>query len=253
MPDYRNPEPPPDDYAPVLGWDDFLTYVFRWKQDEHVAIIGPTDQGKSNLAYWILQLRSYVAYLGIKSRDKTLAAFAAKGGYERAWDWPPPRPGRHLRSKPATWQEMPRRLVWPDASDRRGARETQIRVFNDCLDDCWNAGSVTVVWDDFWYLVRILGMELDAKQNLLNARSNDSAQVIIAQRGAGNRMVELFDQPVHLLFARETDTRNLQLLGPSNSPRRGFVAHLDQYQFLYENTRTGDRYRTTAPKLELGA
>ena len=147
------------------------------------------------------------------------------------------------------WSEMPKRLVWPDARDRQRARIEQARVFGLCLDDCWAAGGVTVVWDDFWYLIRILGMELDAKQNLLNARSARSPQMIIAQRGAGNRMVELFDQPTHLLLARDTDARNLQLLGPTSSIRRGFVANLDRYQFYYENTRTDQRYRITAPLL----
>jgi hypothetical protein len=144
---------------------------------------------------------------------------------------------------------MPRRLVWPDAGDRRQARAQQMDTFHAMLDDVWSAGGVCIVWDDFWYLVRLLGLELDAKQMLLNARSNDSPQVIAAQRGAGNRMVELFDQPTHLFFARETDARNLQLLGPANSVRRGFVANLDRYQFFYENTRTDQRYRVTAPLL----
>lgn len=247
MPDYRHIEPPPDEYAPVIPFDVFMSRVFDWQQDQHVAIIGPTEQGKSNLAYHLLSVRQYVAYLGIKSADDTLTAFASAGGYERTYGWPP-MTGR-LRKREATWDEMPRRLVWPDARDRRNARVEQSRVFGLCLDDCWRSGGATVVWDDFWYIVRILKMELDAKQNLLNARSARSPQMIIAQRGAGNRMVELYDQPTHLLHARETDARNLQLLGPSNSIRRGFVANLDRYQFLYENTRTDRKYRITAPLL----
>ena len=111
---------------------------------------------------------------------------------------------------------------------------------------------MTVVWDDFWYLIHILGLEKAAKKMLLNARSNDSPQVIAAQRLGGNRMVELGDQPTWLLFAKESDPRNLDLLGPRSSIRRGFVEHLDRYQFLAENTRDGRRYRITAPLLETG-
>ena len=248
MPDYALPEAPPDAYAPVVPFDWFLTYVFDWRQDQHVGIIGPTEQGKSNLAYHLLMLRDYVAYMGIKSDDETLEAFASAGGYRRVTDWPP-KVGR-VRKREATWEEMPRRLVWPDAKDRRAARAVQQDVFARMLDDIWGRGYACVVWDDFWYLVRILGMELDAKQNLLNARSAKSAQVIIAQRGGGNRMVELYDQPTHLFFARESDPRNLLLLGPTSSVRRGFVANLDRYQFYYENTRTDAKYRVTAPLLK---
>lgn len=250
MPDYALPAPPPDEYAPVVPFDWFMTYVFDWKQNQHIAVIGPTEQGKTNLIYHLLAVRAYVAYMAIKVRDSTLEGFASQGGYARTPDWPPTT-GR-LRKKPATWDEMPRRLVWPDASDRRVARAEQQRVFHSMLDDIWRDGSVCVVWDDFWYLVRLLGLEIDAKQMLLNARSNDSPQVIAAQRGAGNRMVELFDQPTWLCFARETDARNLQLLGPANSVRRGFVANLDRYQFYVENTRTDQKYRITAPLLETG-
>jgi hypothetical protein len=248
VPNYAHPDPPPDEYAPVIPFDLFYNRVFDWRQDQHVAIIGPTEQGKSNLAYHLLGKRGYVAYLGIKSRDRTLDAFAQAGGYQRVHEWPPVT-GR-VRKREATWQEMPRRLVWPDASDRRGARQVQREVFSSTLDDIWGAGGACVVWDDFWYLVRILGMETDAKQNLLNARSNDSPQMIIAQRGAGNRMVELYDQPTHLFFARETDPRNLKDLGPATSPKRGFVSNLARYQFLYENTRDQRMYRITAPLLE---
>jgi hypothetical protein len=224
-----------------------MSHVFAWKQDQHVCIIGPTEQGKSNLAYHLLSIRNYVAYLCIKSADETLDAFASSGGYQRAYDWPV-KAGK-LRKREVTWDEMPRRLVWPDARERRGARAVQTRVFGLCLDDCWASGGATVVWDDFWYIVRILHMEMDAKQNLLNARSARSPQLIIAQRGAGNRMVELFDQPTHLFFARETHEGDLKNLGPTSSIRRGFVANLDRYQFLYENTRTDQRYRVTAPLL----
>lgn len=248
MPDYRQIPAPPDEYAPVIPFDLFMTRVFAWEQDQHVAIIGPTEQGKSNLAYHLLSVRNYVAYLCIKSADKTLDGFATSGGYERTYDWPV-KVGR-VRKREATWEEMPRRLVWPDARNRRLARFEQIRVFGLCLDECWASGGATVVWDDFWYIVRILGMELDAKQNLLNARSAESPQMIIAQRGAGNRMVELFDQPTHLFFARERTESDLRNLGPANSVRRGFVANLDRYQFLYENTRTDEKYRITAPLLD---
>ena len=83
MPEYALPQAPPDNYAPVVDFDYFMTYVFDWRQDQHVAIIGPTEQGKSNLAYHLLALRSYVAYMGIKSKDRTLDAFAGAGGYQR--------------------------------------------------------------------------------------------------------------------------------------------------------------------------
>ena len=50
-------ELPPDELAPVVPWDDFLTYVLDWKQSQHVGLIGPTDSGKSTLSFAILPQR----------------------------------------------------------------------------------------------------------------------------------------------------------------------------------------------------
>lgn len=232
--------------APVLTFDDFVTYIFRWAQNQHIAVIGPTEQGKTNLIYWLIEaFRRYVAYLAIKSQDDTLESFI-KHGYQRFYDWPPMK-GR-VRKKPLTWNEAPKRLVWPDASTFFSEDE-QARVFGNTVHDIWASGNACIVWDDFWYLSVLLKLERSAKKMLLNARSCNSPQVIAAQRAGGNRMVELTDQPTWLFWAKETDPRNLQLVGPTSSVRRGFVEHLDRFQFLAENTRTGERYRVTAPLL----
>ena len=64
----------PDDMAPVLEWDDFMSYVFQWNQNQHVGLVGPTEQGKTNLAYHLLELRKYITYFAIKTHDETLQA-----------------------------------------------------------------------------------------------------------------------------------------------------------------------------------
>ena len=244
---YAVAEAPPDYLAPVLPFDDFLTYVFRWAQNQHLAVIGPTEQGKTNLIAQLVEVaRKYVAYLAIKSEDDTLEGFQSKLGYVRTKDWPP-KEGK-FRKREVSWADQPKRLVWPDA---RGwaAEAEQRRVFSECVMDIWGSGRACIVWDDFWFIATLLGMVKDAKKMLLNARSCQSPQVIAAQRAGGNQMVEITDQPTWLFWAAEHDPRNLQLLGSTSSVRRGFVENLDRYQFLAENTRTGDRYRITAPLL----
>ena len=47
-------EAPPDEYAPVVGWDDFTSYVLDWQQNQHLATVGPTEQGKTTLTYNLL-------------------------------------------------------------------------------------------------------------------------------------------------------------------------------------------------------
>ena len=246
-------ELPPDDMAPIIPWDDFLTYVFDWRQNQHLGAIGPTEQGKTNLVYHCLALRSYITYLSIKPRDQTLDAFIDKGLYTRLYDWPPMKK-TFMGQRPVTAQEMPKRLVWPDAR-ALDAEEEQKRVFRKALADIYADGGWCTVFDDYWYLSHILGFERDSKKFLMNARSNDIPMVVCAQRPAGNRLVELFDQTTHLFFFRDNDESNLKRISGvgylASEPIKAFVANLDRFQTLYINTRSGHMYRTTAPELKV--
>lgn len=246
--------PPPDHMAPVVDWDTFEDLI-DWRQDQHVGMIGPTGQGKTNATYHLLRRRDFVAYFAIKPNDETLEAFAGSNGYERIHDWPPMVKRFGRRAREATPEEMPRRLVWPDSSTLV-AEDDQRAVFGKASADIYTKGGWCSVWDDYWYLSNILGMEKTAKKFLANARSNYAPMVLCAQRPAGNRMVEIFDQADHLFFFRDNDKRNLETIagvGYLNSEViKAFVANLDRYQMLYINTREGSMFRTTAPQLKLG-
>lgn len=253
---YDPPPPPPDEMAPILSFDDLITYELDWTQTQHFGLVGPTEQGKSNLAYHLLDVyRTYVAYFAIKTKDDTLQAFVDSGRYVRIYDWPPIKKRAVGRGRPYTPEEMPRRLVWPDATSLDSEAEQQ-RVFSKALRDIYVTGGWCPVFDDYWYLAHILGFEKDTKKMLANARSNEIPMLICAQRPAGNRLVELFDQTSHLCFFRDMDEPNLNRISGvgATSARaiRGFVANLDPYQFLYVNTRNGKMFRSTAPKLQLG-
>jgi len=234
----------PEDLAPVLDWDYFITRVFDWQQDEHVGLIGPTGTGKSNLTYQILPLRSYVAFFATKPRDETLDKFARKAGYIKTPDWPMHKgKGPFKRIVPA--QEIPRRILWPDARTLY-AHENQTRVFKTALEDIYAQGGWCVVWDEFWAMCTMLGMEKEARVLLQQARSNKIAFVMGAQRPS-RIPLELFDQATHLFFSRDNDERNLERISGigwlASGPIRYLVASLERYQFLYVNTREGWMYR----------
>jgi hypothetical protein len=241
-------ELPPDDMAPVVEWDDFLTYVFEWRQGQHVGMIGPTDSGKSTLAYSVLPLRKYNTFFATKPADPVLEKFAKLGGYEKISDWPP-KAGLGRRAVVA--DKMPRRLLWPDAS-QIGSVTHQTAVFKRALADIYAQGGWTVTWDEFWYQTQMLDMEEESRILLQQARSNDISFVMGAQRPS-RIPLELYDQTTHLLFWRDNDEANLKRMGGigwlSAGPIRAFVANLDPHQALYINTRSGDMYRTTAPEL----
>src|SRR5437016_5933255 len=74
--------PSVDDSALVVGlpWDDFLSYMaWSWKPGQHIAMIGPTGEGKTTFAAGLLNLRNWVLALDPKGEDETLSA----SGFER--------------------------------------------------------------------------------------------------------------------------------------------------------------------------
>lgn len=241
---------PPDSEAPVIGWDDFMAYVFDWRQDEHVGLIGPTGSGKSTLTYAIIPLRRYVTFFATKPADRTLDQFGKRAGFTRIPDWPP-MIGR-VRKHPATAEEMPRRLLWPDARSL-GSVERQKTIFRNAFDDLYTQGGWCVVWDEFWYMCSILELEKEARIMLQQARSNDMAFVMGAQRPS-RIPLEVYDQATWLFFWKDQDERNLKRMSGIGWLAAGsimaFVANLDRYQCLVINTRTGTMYRTTPPEVK---
>lgn len=253
---YMSRERPPDALAPVVEWDDFMRYVLDWRQSQHVGLIGPTESGKSTLQYAILPKRKYVTFFATKPRDRTLDTFASRGGFTRIEDWPPTRGRSRLTRKAVTAEEMPRRLLWPDATQMSDATmENQQVVFRRAFHDIYGQGGWCTVWDEFWMMCSILGMEKEARIMLQQARSNDISFVIGAQRPS-RIPLEVFDQTTHLFFWRDNDEANLKRMGgigwKSANEIRAFVANLEPFQVLYLNTRMGWMYRTTAPELKTG-
>jgi hypothetical protein len=244
---------PPDELAPVVDWDWFMTYGFDWRQNQHVGMIGPTESGKSTLTYAILPLRKYTTFFATKPKDEVLDQYAAKGGFRLLDSWPPIK-GRVLK-RPYTAAEMPRRLLWPDAS-RIGSVDRQRAVFQAAFEDIYTQGGWCTVWDEFWMMTNILGMEDQARIMLQQARSNDIAFVMGAQRPS-RIPVEVYDQSTHLFFWRDNDELNLKRIGGigwlASGPIRAFVANLEPFQVLYINTRKGYMFRTRAPELMLVA
>jgi hypothetical protein len=250
-------ELPPAEMAPDIAWDDFMTYVLgsskpelRWAQSHHMALIGPTESGKSTALHGMLPLRDYTTMFGTKIKDQTLNSYVDSGYFTRIPDWPP-KVRRGLGKRNATAAEMPRRLLWPDVTSLE-AVPGMAPVFERAVSDIYGQGGWCLVWDEFWLQCEILKMRQTAKIMLQQARSNDISMVMGMQRPAWIPP-EVFDQTRHLFFWRDNDELNLKRIGSvgwlNAGPIRAFVANLDPYQILYVNNRSGNMYRTQAPEL----
>lgn len=224
--------------APQLSWDDFIGKVFRWRQGEHVALIGPTGSGKTTLALAILELRRYVVALGTKPKDSTLEMLISRGGFKRYSKWE--RISTHL---------SPKRVLWPDAKSLHSAKVQQ-EEFKEALAHIYREGGWAVYIDELWFIIHHLKLELEVKTYLQQARALDISLVAATQRPA-HIPLEVYDQSTHLFFWLDNDERNLKRISGiswlSADLVRHIVSRLERHEVLYINTRNGTMFRTKAP------
>lgn len=225
--------------APVLPWAVFTGKVFRWRQGEHLAMIGPTGSGKTTLSLHLLGLRKYVVALGTKPADQTLDMLVNDAGFKRFESWENVESDRY-----------PKRIIWPDARALHSA-QAQRREFRNALAEIYRQGSWCVYIDELWFIIHHLKLELEIRTYLQQARSIGISLAVATQRPAFVPL-EIYDQSTHLFFWRDNDERNLSRISGiswrSSADIKHLISELERHQVLYINTITGDMFRTTCPE-----
>lgn len=221
---------------------EFLIRRWRYKPGEHVAFIAPTQDGKTTLAYQVLQQTAGpalpVIVLVMKPRDPTPAAWTRHLGYTETPTWPP--------KKQWPWQDKPSgHTLWP--------RHTfVVEVDNAHLSDefskavryAYQRGDCILFADEVYGIVA----ELDGLQNDLIAiwsRGGGMGTGLWAatQRPAGSAGHGvpgfMYSNSAHLFFGRDPDARSRQRYGEIGGidPKllEATVMALKKYQFAYVN------------------
>lgn len=226
--------------VPVVAWEDFLG-ALDWRQGEHVALVGPTGQGKTTLALSLIGRRGWHVILGTKPRDDTLGGLVRRQGYVRAAGWPPP-------------VRAPRVLLWPrwqtpDDTARQRA------VLAQALGQMFSEGGWTILADDVQYLTSMLGLGHLLDMLWLQGRAVDLTLIAATQRP---RWVprNMWTQSTHLFLWGTRDSDDLRALGGLNGADtrtvRQVVAELPRHHALYCNARTGAMCVTVAPRRDGG-
>lgn len=216
--------------AEVLTWQDFQDR-FKWSQGEHLTVLGPTGNGKTTLVTQLLERQPWVVFFGTKPRDETLDKLRADG-YRRIKEWRDRSPLDN------------RVLLWPD-SKRLDSVTKQRAVFLEALDEIFQAGAWTIVFDEVLEFVEELKMPLTVKRFLRQGRSSKIAVVSGSQRPVDVPLL-CYSQATHLFLWRTTDAKDTKRFSEisGNVDKRAIERQLmslpDRHSFLYVNTRTGD-------------
>jgi energy-coupling factor transporter ATP-binding protein EcfA2 len=230
----------PDQLAPVVEWLQFWE-KFEWKQGEHLAMIGPTGSGKTTLALHLLELRTYVTAFGTKPKDPVLIDLKDHQNYRLMKKW--------VDYDPVL---VPKRLIWPDATQLYSARKQQYE-FRQAMLHMYQQGGWAIYIDELWFIIHHLKLELEIRTFLQQSRAIKCSLILLTQRPAFVPL-EVYDQSTHLFFWLDNDERNLKRLSGiswrSAKLVQQLISTLDRHQVLYTNTRTGEMMRFTPPPPE---
>lgn len=220
-----------------LDWETFYDR-FRWRQGEHVTLVGPTGSGKTTLGLAILPKRRYTLVLAAKPKDPLISDLK-KQGYTISRDWPPP-PIEITGGRVVYWPKM------KDPEDVIAQRDG----FAAALADAYRQGGWTIFIDELQYVTdrEFLGLAPLAKLLWQHGRSLNVSIVGGTQRPA-HIPLAAYSQATHLFFWRSNDAADLKRLreiGGAIDPKglQAAILALEGHRALYVNVRTGETIET---------
>lgn len=164
----------------VIGvpWDTYLKWFSDvWAPGQHVALVGPTGEGKTTHAVGILGLRKWLMALDPKGGDSTLG----KMNLRRVPTWPPPRDVEE-----ALAEHKPMRIVVGPVVRMVEDFDILNAVMRTAIRDVFARGGFTVYIDEFQMAAdrRMGGLAIDAEKLLIAARDRGVSVVTSYQAPA---------------------------------------------------------------------
>lgn len=186
-------------------------FAEEWHQGEHIALIGPTGSGKTDLAADLVNIRTYAVVLAVKPHDETLKSFH---GYKVIKRWPPEY-GWH---KTILWVK-PQSL-----SDVFIQRDRIIKA----LEQIYKAGNWCVYFDELSYISEVLKLRMPVIVFLNQGRSNGISAVASTTRPR-KVPVEMFNQCRFVVSFKYDDREELRRIAE--------IAGIDTRDMLYLNSQ----------------
>lgn len=152
----------------------------RWRQGEHVALVGPTGVGKSTMAHLLLPLHRYVLAFDPKGGDDTLAKLKNRG-FVRVPTWPPPR--KIMRQ---IEEDKGARLIVGAVTQTKEDIPRLRQTIARALDDAFDQGGWVVYVDELQVAAdpKMMNLMAPLERMLVSARSKGISVVSSFQRPA---------------------------------------------------------------------
>ena len=204
----------------------------KWKQGEHVVIIGDTGSGKTYLESKILRLRSHVVVIRTKPDDIKFQDFHKINDLVKI--------GRQRFNN--SGKVITKYLLVPKYEDQ------QIQTAR-MFDKVWKEGGWCIAIDETYYATQILKLERPINKLLTQGRSKHITVVCGMQRPAWISRFAM-SQATHAFIFR-CEGRDLKSLADALSPAIiKPVEDLREHDFIYFNRATRTVVKGNANKLQ---
>jgi energy-coupling factor transporter ATP-binding protein EcfA2 len=164
----------------------------RWRQGEHIALIGPTGSGKTGLASDLLAIRAYVVAFAVKAHDDTLGMFK---GYKIIKSWPPEYGQHHV-------------ILWVKPKSLQEVLEQRTRII-DAMESIYKAGGWCAYFDDLSYIADTLRVKMPIVVFLNQGRSSHISAVCATTRPR-KVPTEAFNQCRHVIAYQFDDSEEVR-------------------------------------------
>lgn len=164
----------PRKVAVAVPWRTFLLWFGDvWKPGQHMALIAPTDSGKTTFAVPVLKLRLWVLAFDPKGGDTRLQL----SGFQRITRWPPPEKVRQDIA-----EGRPARLIVGGINRSRADRDKNLEFQRHVLGEAFDEGGWTVYLDEYQILAdrRMGGMDKESELLLISARDPKAMTIVTA-------------------------------------------------------------------------
>ena len=208
---------------PRLTHEQFLEqFQHKWRQGQHVLLIGPTGSGKTIVAQDVEELRQHVVVIATKAKDESLERYKR---FSKMDHWPP------------QWYEK-LILYWKRPRNLGDFKEQRAGIYQ-VMSDLYEIGGWTVYFDDLYYVSNTLGLKGAIQMFYTQVRSNNVSIMASIQRPAWVPL-EAVSQSTYALVFSIRDERDIVRVaeGLSLAPKelKSAIGNLKQYEFLFLET-----------------